>query len=91
MKNLTSLLNRASVGTKSAKIMDQHWDLLVFHLARLNYGVGGLKHLRMGHKSDIQTWLKIPTSRPTPKCNKHGTCILCLTKSKYPASYPPFP
>ena len=55
MENLTSLLNRASLGTKSAKIMDQHEDLLILHLADIKYGVGGLKHLRMGYKSDLST------------------------------------
>ena len=55
MENLTSLLNRASLGTKSAKIMDQHSDLLILYLAGVKYGVGGLKHLKMGYKSNLST------------------------------------
>ena len=35
--------------------MDQHEDLLILHLAGIKYGVGGLKHLRMGYKSDLST------------------------------------
>ena len=35
-----SLLNRASLVTKSAKII----DLSILNLAGIKYGVGGLKH-----------------------------------------------
>ena len=67
--------------------MDQHQDLLILHLAGIKYGVGELKHLRMGYKSDLSTrgWKFPPLDPPLNVVNMEPA--FCLTKSKYPASY----